>query len=398
MILFKFETHKIAIKAIFANKVRSVLTMLGIIIGVSSVILLVAIGSGLQEYITGQFKDLGANTLFVVPGSQGFRGDPSSAYANNKLSDTEYKNLKGFLSNEIETTVVVQTNKKVKYGNNTALVEIDGVDTNWFSIANYSLSSGEKFSQSDVYSNSKRGVIGPSVVEELFPNTDPLGKLITVGSEKIQVVGVYNSKGGFGGVDRDNQIFIPYTTAKKFFGLDKPSTFYMSIPDSMDKDLAQREIKSVLLKTLKVDDFSIVSQKELLNSITGILNALTLGLAGIAAISLLVGGIGIMNIMLVSVTERTREIGLRKAVGAKPVDILLQFLIEAVALSSLGGIVGILIGGLGSLALKKLINTAITPWSVIIAFGFSALVGIAFGTWPAYKAAKKDPIEALRYE
>jgi len=398
MILFKFETHKIAIKAIFANKVRSFLTMLGVIIGVSSVILLVAIGSGLQEYITGQFKDLGTNTLFVVPGSQGFKGDPSLAFSNNKLSETEYKNLKSFLSNGIESTVVLQSSQRAKYGSKNTLAELNGVDYNWFTIANYTISNGIKFNQSDVSSGAKLAVIGPTIVKELFPNANPINKLITVGSEKFKVVGVYNSKGGFGGNDRDNNIFIPYVTAKKVFNLDKPSTFYMSIPDNMDKDLAQREIKSVLLKTLKIDDFSIVSQKELLNSITGILNALTLGLAGIAAISLLVGGIGIMNIMLVSVTERTREIGLRKAVGAKPLDILLQFMIEAVALSSLGGIIGIIIGWLGSLALKQLINTAITPWSVIIAFGFSAFVGVAFGTWPAYKAAKKDPIEALRYE
>lgn len=398
MILFKFETHKIAVKAIFANKIRSVLTMLGVIIGVSSVILLVAIGSGLQEYIAGQFKDLGSNTLFIVPGSRGFKGDPSSAYANNKLSDTEYNNLKNFLDDEIKVSIVVEGYKQSKYANKTLLTQVQGIDDNWFSVANYSLSSGRELDTNDFASASKLGIIGPSVVKELFPNTDPLGKSITIGSEKIQVIGVHNPKGGFGGIDRDNQIYIPYTTAKKYFGLDKPSTFYLSIPDNIDKDLAQREIKSVLLKTLKTEDFSVVSQKELLNSITGILNALTLGLAGIAAISLLVGGIGIMNIMLVSVTERTREIGLRKAVGAKPVDILLQFLIEAVALSSLGGIIGILLGALGSLALKQLINTAITPWSVIIAFGFSAFVGIAFGTWPAYKAAKKDPIDALRYE
>jgi putative ABC transport system permease protein len=398
MILLKFETHKIALRAIFANKVRSFLTTLGVIIGVSSVILLVAIGSGLKEFITGQFKDLGSNTLFVVPGSQGFKGDPSLAFSNNKLSDTEYKNLKSFLRNGVEATVVLQSSKKAKYHDKTYVAELNGVDANWFTIANYTIFKGSRFDQNDVNSSSKNAVIGTTIVKELFPNTDPIGKIITVGSEKLAVVGIYNSKGGFGGNDRDANIFIPHTTAKKLFGLDKPSTFYLSIPDNLDKDIVQREIKTILLKTLKMEDFSIVSQQELLNSVTGILNALTLGLAGIAAISLLVGGIGIMNIMLVSVTERTREVGLRKAVGAKPQDVLLQFLIEAVALSSLGGAIGILLGSLGSLALKKIVNTAITPWSVIIAFGFSVFVGIAFGTWPAYKAAKKDPIEALRYE
>jgi len=398
MALLKFETHKIAIRAIFANKVRSFLTMLGVIIGVSSVILLVAIGSGLQEYITGQFKDLGSNSLFVVPGSQGFQGDPGSAFANNKLSDTEYKNLISYLGDGIETSLVVEGSKQAKYTNNTKLIQINGVDSNYFRLANYTLSEGEKITQNDIAGTTKVGVVGPTAVKELFSGSSPLGKYLTMGSERIKIIGVYNSKGGFGGVDRDNQIFIPYTVAKKYFGLERPSTFYLSIPDSVDKDVATKQIKTVLLKTLKAEDFSVVSQKELLNSITGILNALTLGLAGIAAISLLVGGIGIMNIMLVSVTERTREIGLRKAVGAKPIDILLQFLIEAVALSSLGGIIGILLGALGSLGLKSFINTSITPWSVIIAFGFSAFVGVAFGTWPAYKAAKKDPIEALRYE
>jgi len=399
MILFRLEIHRLAIKAILANKVRSFLTMLGVIIGVSSVILLVSIGSGLKEYISGQFRDLGTNILFVVPGSKGFQGDPGSAFANNKLSEKEYDNLKRELSQNVKVALVFEATKRAKFASFSELIDINGIAENYFDVAGYKINEGQKLSQNDIVTSARRGIIGPTVVSDFFPNGSPIGKTIILGNEKILIIGVYASKGGgFGGVDRDKQIFVPYTTAKKYFGLEKASAFFIQLTDGFDKEASKRQIKTILLKTLKEDQFSIVSQDELLNSITGILNALTIGLGGIAAISLLVGGIGIMNIMLVSVTERTREIGLRKAVGAKPLDILSQFLIEAVALSTFGGTIGILLGFLGSLGLKSFINTAITPWSVIIAFVFSAFVGIAFGTWPAYKASKKDPIEALRYE
>jgi len=399
MILFRLEIHRLAIKAILANKVRSFLTMLGVIIGVSSVILLVSIGSGLKEYISGQFRDLGTNILFVVPGSKGFQGDPGSAFANNKLSEKEYDNLKRELSQNVKVALVFEATKRAKFASFSELIDINGIAENYFDVAGYKINEGQKLSQNDIVTSARRGIIGPTIVSDFFPNGSPIGKTIILGNEKILIIGVYASKGGgFGGVDRDKQIFVPYTTAKKYFGLEKASAFFIQLTDGFDKEASKRQIKTILLKTLKEDQFSIVSQDELLNSITGILNALTIGLGGIAAISLLVGGIGIMNIMLVSVTERTREIGLRKAVGAKPLDILSQFLIEAVALSTFGGTIGILLGFLGSLGLKSFINTAITPWSVIIAFVFSAFVGIAFGTWPAYKASKKDPIEALRYE
>ena len=243
-------------------------------------------------------------------------------------------------------------------------------------------------------------MLGSKAATELFGDSDPLGKTVTIEDIRYQVKGVLVSKGGGGalGADIDERVVIPFTTALRQFNQSRP---FMLLVQATDQDAvveAVRDIRRVLLKRLKADDFTVLEQKELLSTITQFLSVITVALGGIAAISLLVGGIGIMNIMLVSVTERTREIGLRKAVGATGRDILFQFLIESVIVSLVGGIIGILIGTAGSLALRSFIQTEVTLWSTVLASGFSALIGIVFGVAPAIRAARLDPIEALRYE
>lgn len=240
--------------------------------------------------------------------------------------------------------------------------------------------------------------MGSKVAENLFDGDDPIGQKITVGESRVEVIGVLKSKGGIGGDSVDNHVIIPITAAKTLFNQDKVSEMYVQAKDADSVDLALDETKMLLSNRLKEDEFSVLNSKDLIGAISSVLGMITAALAGIAAISLLVGGIGIMNIMLVTVAERTKEIGLRKALGATPDVILTQFLTEAVILSVGGGLIGILIGGTGTFVLSKLAVAEITPWSVILAFGVSALVGIVFGVMPARRAAKLSPIEALRYE
>lgn len=391
---------KISLNAIFRNKIRSLLTSLGIIIGVASVILLVSIGNGLKGYITKTFEDLGTNLLYIMPGKFQFKdsreGGPPGV-ANNKLTFRVARNIERA---EHVTAVlpILSTNNTAKYRSETVDTFFVGTSEQYSQIRNSPVSQGRFFTRSEVSRAAKVAVLGTTVSDELFINQSPIGKQIIVGDTRYEVVGLLESKGGGLGNDQDDQIMVPVTTLQRQIDSDKLSYIYVQIDSTDNIESATKSINSILLKTLEDDEFSIVNSTELLSTISGILGAVTLGLGGIAAISLLVGGIGIMNIMLVSVTERTREIGLRKAVGARPVDILVQFLIEAIILSVAGGAIGILIGVLGSLALRVFIQTSVTFWSVALAFGFSALVGIVFGVWPAYKASKLAPIAALRYE
>lgn len=391
----------LALRALQTNKVRALLTMLGIIIGVASVILLVSIGTGLQEYITKTFSSLGSNMIFVMPGKVDIKragGRPVVSVSKFEISDIA--DIKRQSSVVKEATPVTAANAVISYKGNSSTGETMGIWPEYQTMRNYEVASGELLNQSDVERTRKIIIIGSKTAEELFTDSDPLNKFVTVNDIRYQVKGVLKSKGGGGGLgsDVDGQSFIPLTTAMRQFSLTKP---YILLIEAQDQDHVQQaiaDVKRILLKRLKPDDFTVIEQTELLNTITQFLGVITVALGGIAAISLLVGGIGIMNIMLVSVTERTREIGLRKAVGATPNAILLQFLIEAIILSLVGGGIGILLGMLGSFALSSFIQSSVTPWSIFLASGFSAVIGIIFGVAPAFRASRLDPIEALRYE
>lgn len=399
-----WEFVKVALTAIRTNKVRALLTMLGIIIGVASVILLVSIGSGLQAYITKQFASLGSNTVYIMPGKIDLKSTTSAATSMMSVSKFELSDVSDLERNGTgvikQVTPASATSGFLTYKGKSATSETAGIWENYFSIQSFPLRSGKSITQNDVERSRKVVVLGSKPAEDLFgKDVNPVGKYISINNIRYLVTGWLQAKGGSGlGSSIDNHIFIPLTTFSRQFNQSKP---YMILVQAVDADSvsdAANIAKKVMSKRLKDDEFTVMEQKELLNTINQMLDVLTVALGGIASISLLVGGIGIMNIMLVSVTERTREIGLRKAVGATPLAILIQFLIEAVILSLVGGTIGIIIGALGSWALSKAIETAVTAWSVFLAFGFSSLVGIIFGIAPALRAARLNPIDALRYE
>ncbi|PIU02420.1 multidrug ABC transporter substrate-binding protein [Candidatus Shapirobacteria bacterium CG09_land_8_20_14_0_10_49_15] len=399
------ETIRLALTGLLTNKMRSFLTMLGIIIGISSVILLIAIGSGLKTYITGQLEDLGAGSLFVVPGEfevssgQGQQGGMMGAGATApKFTFAQLKQLQRQGQTIKVVMPYIESNGTIKYKGHTKISQVSGVGTEYPQVRDHRLQSGAFFSASQYNSAKKVAVLGSSVAEELFSQATAVGRKITISDQRYTVIGVLAEKGAFGNIDMDNQVFIPATTAMRQFDLQYIQSFWVQSQSAETVPATKQEIETILGAYLKDDEFSIIDTKSILNVISQILGTLTLALAGIAAISLVVGGVGIMNIMLVSVTERTREIGLRKAIGATPKNILHQFLIEATVLSLVGGAAGILLGVGGALIINRFFTTTITGWSILLAFGVSSLIGIIFGVAPAAKAAKLDPIAALRYE
>lgn len=393
------EFFILAFKSLHTNKIRALLTMLGIIIGVASVILLVSIGTGLQNLVTSQFASLGSNTIYVMPGKVDLRTGPPTMNMSKFEIDDINDLLRGSDVIKEVTPGIAQTGVLTYKGKSTN-IEFMGVWENYFTIQNFKVARGDIIRQSDVERSRKVIVLGSKPANELFGDQDPVNAWVTVSDIRYQVKGVLESKGSGGGLgsDIDNRAMFPFTSALRQFNVERPMMLIVTAIDQSFVEQAAEDAKQILGKRLKENDFTVLQQKELLNTITQFLSAITIALGGIAAISLLVGGIGIMNIMLVSVTERTREIGLRKAVGATPKAILLQFLIEAVILSLVGGIIGILLGVAGSLALRAFIQTSVTYWSIFLASGFSALIGIIFGVAPAIRASRLDPIEALRYE
>lgn len=395
------ENIKLALTALFTNKIRSILTMLGIIIGVASVILLVSIGTGLQNFVTNQFTSLGSNTLWVMPGKVDFSQGPRSAFmANSKFELSDVADLERGSAHIKQASPLVQGFGTFSNKGKTSSTEIWGVWENYFEITNFEPEFGRIITQNDVERSRRVIVLGHKPAEDLFgEGSNPVGKSLFLNEIRFEIVGVLKSKGGGGAMgSADDFTAIPLTTALRQFDRTRPFMIYAEVVDADSVTLAKKEAEKILLRRLKDDEFSVVEQTELLQTINQFLGAITMALGGIASISLLVGGIGIMNIMLVSVTERTREIGLRKAVGATPLAILIQFLIEAVILSLVGGTIGIGLGAFGSTLLNRFIQTYITWWSVMLAFCFSAIVGIIFGVAPAIRAAKLNPIDALRYE
>lgn len=396
----------IAFKAILVNKTRSFLTMLGVIIGVGSVVLLTSIGTGLQSYVKEQFADLGTNTLYVVPGnpfgeSGGFGNE--AAFIESTKPTVKLSYFKMIMRDNRDTLAggvpTALGTGEAKYRDVTKRVTLYGVTNDYETVRNTKTATGKWFSDTAEDKGDRVVVLGPKIASELFGEVDPVNKKFIIEGKSYLVSGVLEEKGGgFGGPSFDNYVYIPINTLFDDFNTELIDSFVFQVKDQDLVDEATAGIERSLLRELEKDEFTVFDQTQLLNTINGILGMLTLGLGGIAAISLVVGGIGIMNIMLVSVTERTREIGLRKALGATPDLILLQFLTEAALLSVMGGMIGLAIAYLGSLAIQPYFPARVTMPAVVLAFSVSTIVGLIFGAAPARRAAKLSPIEALRYE
>jgi len=390
------ELLTLAFRAIIGNKMRSFLTTLGITIGVFAIIVLVSIGSGLQSYITKEISSLGSNVVFVIPGSSGGLG----AVLSNKLTMQDSKNLERRLISTGKVTPEVRQVETLKYKNiKDKGAFIIGASSEYPKvIQTFKLAEGSFFSAGQESSGANVVVIGQTVKTKFFNSGSALGKRIFLGNKLYTIVGVMGKLGSFAGIDEDNSAFISVEAASAQYGVSSIARIDIAANSPELLPIVMRQINQTLLKRLTKDDFSIETADSLSSTISSITGMLSLALGGIAAISLLVGGIGVANIMLVSVTERTKEIGLRKALGAKRNDILKQFLIEAVMLSVTGGIIGIVLGMGVSIIIAILLVSTVTPWSVILAFGFSVAIGIIFGMAPAIRASKLSPIDALRYE
>ncbi|MDI6880124.1 MAG: ABC transporter permease [Desulfitobacteriaceae bacterium] len=402
------ESLRVSLRALKANKLRSMLTMLGIIIGVGAVIAMVAIGNGASASITSQIQGLGSNLLIVSPGQSNSGGVKGGAGSANTLKMEDLPKIQAAGSAVKAVAPSANKNVQVVYGAGNTSTNVTGTTAEYAEIRNVNVERGHFLTQQDVDGSARVAVLGPTVVENLMGSStaNVIGKTIKLNNVPFQVVGVTASQGSSGVMNNDDMIFVPITTAQmRLIGNKYLRQVFVEAASADMMQTAQEEITTALQKAHhiragKPDDFSIMNQADILATMQGVTQTMTMLLGGIAAISLLVGGIGIMNIMLVSVTERTREIGIRKAIGAKGRDILSQFLIEAVVLSILGGGIGIAFGWLGSNLVGKALklNASMTVSSVLMAFGFSAAIGIIFGVFPARKAAAMDPIEALRYE
>jgi len=398
------ETFKVALEAILSNKMRSGLTMLGVIIGVLAVILLVSIGEGARVYITKELTGLGTNLLIITPGktttSGGFH--PPSAGTVRKLTYDDAQALRRRAWMLTDAVPIVLGTGRIKFRNLGRDTMVIGTTPEFQRVRNLFVGTGSYVSQSDVDTKAKVVVLGTKVKEELFGDQNALGQVVMLSDARYRVIGVMQKKGTSLGWDVDDVIFIPVTSGQDLFGTDSLFEILASTPRAEDVERAIAQIKSILVKRhAHKEDFSIQTQGAMLSTMDTILGVLTAVLGGIAGISLLVGGIGIMNIMLVSVRERTREIGIRKAIGARNSDIMAQFLIEAITLSGVGGVIGILLGVGIALIIPLFVTvlpTSVSAWSIVMAFSFSMAVGVFFGVYPARKASLQDPITALRYE
>ena len=397
---------RVAGDSIRKNKMRTLLTMLGIVIGVGAVIVMVAVGNGAQKQIEAQIKNLGTNLIVVTPGSTAAGGASQGAQTFNRLTVADADKIKSDATLLSAVSPVIVTRTQVITGKGNWRTEIDGVSTDYLAIRDWGVTSGDLFTDDDVRTKRKVAVLGATIVKNLFPDSDPVGSQIQLGHVPFTVVGVLAAKGQTSsGVDQDDIVLVPYTTAQdRLSGFTFLGQILASASSPKDMAAAQEEIRGIMRDSHGLggspDDFTVRDQTAIAQAATSTTSVMTGLLAAIASISLVVGGIGIMNIMLVSVTERTREIGIRMAVGARGSDVLTQFLVESVVMSLLGGVVGLAIGFGGAAILGHVMGwTTATPLiAVFVAVGFSAAVGVFFGYYPARKAAALDPIQALRYE
>jgi len=415
------ENLRIALRGLAVNKLRSVLTMLGIIIGVGAVIALISVGQGFESYITEQFAGLGTNLLFVVPGQLEGGGPHSSRSGRSAqpltMDDAEALGDVFQVPDVAAVAPAYSRSGLIVHGNRDTYSTVDGITPAYAIVRNFKVVEGEFISDSDVVGRARVALLGSRVAERLFPDEPPfsiIGQVIKINDVPFRVKGILEEKGSSGGPagDEDNTILIPVSTAQSRLysaavvrGSYQVSVIYAQVVSEDLMDEAADQIADVMRDQHRItfrdeDDFTVINQADLIAVFGDITAIFTTVLGSIAGISLVVGGIGIMNIMLVSVTERTREIGLRKAIGAKRSDILAQFLIEAIVLSVIGGAIGIVLGVIGSIAIGKVadMNTIVTPGAVLLATGFSIGVGLFFGIYPATRAARLSPIDALRYE
>jgi len=390
------EAFRVALGALLANRLRSALTMLGVVIGVGAVVILVAIGSGAKQEVETQVEGLGSNIIIVVPGKFEFGAAPSVS----RLTLDDVDLLGRVVGDRDRVAVSIASGETVRVGARETFGTVNGVNESVPNVFDRVVARGDYITASDVDTRRRVAVLGHSVAQDLFPDVDPLGRQVTIAGVRFRVIGVFEKVGSTFGVDRDAEVHIPVTAAQRLFGVDHIDGLAVKAPTSDDVEPLQKKLVAALQHKYTGEEFSAVTQSQILGTIGRILGLLTLVLSAIAAISLVVGGVGVSNIMLVSVRERTREIGLRKALGARQRDILAQFLIEAVLLCVVGGVIGIGLGIGGSLLISAVspLPAAIAWWSPALAFGVSAAVGIFFGVAPARRAGRLDPVVALRTE